>query len=190
MITQTLQLNLVPKGINQRLYATQYDYGSRSLQFEIYNGNERFTLTSGMSALIEGTKPDRHGFSYSATVNTTSNIVEADLTQQMTAVEGDTLCEIVITKSGERIGTLNFVLAVQAAGVNDNTVVSDTEIPAIIDLAREQVLDAEAWANGTRNGVPIGSSDPAYEKNAKYYADNFVGCITDAQWSSIVSILS
>lgn len=190
MITQTLQLNLVPKGINPRLYATQYDYGSRSLQFEIYNGSERFVLTSAMSAVIEGTKPDRHGFSYSATVDTVNNVVNANLTQQMTAVEGDTLCEIVLFKSGERIGTLNFVLAVQGTGLNDDTDISDTEIPAIIELAREQVLDAEAWANGTRNGVPIGSSDPAYEKNAKYYADNFVGCITDAQWSSIVSILS
>lgn len=190
MITQKLQLNLVPKGINPRLYVTQYDYGSRSLQFEIYNGNERFTLASGMAASIEGTKPDRHGFSYTANVDTAHNYIEANLTQQMTAVEGDTLCEIVITKSGERIGTLNFVLAVQGAGLNDEAVVSDTELPAIIAQATEQVLDAEAWANGTRNGIPIGSSDPAYDKNARYYAENFAGYIPSDQWNSIVSILS
>ena len=31
--------------------------------------------------------------------------------------------------------------------------------------------DSEAYAVGTRNGVPVGSQDPAYHHNAKYYAD-------------------
>lgn len=30
--------------------------------------------------------------------------------------------------------------------------------------------DAEAWAVGTRGGVPIPSTDPAYENNAEYWA--------------------
>ena len=33
------------------------------------------------------------------------------------------------------------------------------------------VLDAEAYSNGTRNGTPIGSNDPAYHKDARYYAE-------------------
>lgn len=33
------------------------------------------------------------------------------------------------------------------------------------------VADAEAWARGTRNGVEVGTSDPAYENNAAYYRD-------------------
>lgn len=33
------------------------------------------------------------------------------------------------------------------------------------------VADAEAWARGTRNGVAVGTSDPAYENNAAYYRD-------------------
>ena len=33
------------------------------------------------------------------------------------------------------------------------------------------VADAEAWARGTRNGVAVGASDPAYENNAAYYRD-------------------
>lgn len=32
-------------------------------------------------------------------------------------------------------------------------------------------LDSEAWAKGQRNGVNVGSSDPAYQNNAKYYAE-------------------
>jgi hypothetical protein len=31
--------------------------------------------------------------------------------------------------------------------------------------------NAEAWANGTRNGEPVGTSDPAYHKSAKHYRE-------------------
>ena len=37
--------------------------------------------------------------------------------------------------------------------------------------AQGKVEDAEAYAKGTRNGVAVGSSDPAYQNNAKYFAD-------------------
>lgn len=30
--------------------------------------------------------------------------------------------------------------------------------------------DSEAWAKGTRDGVDVPSTDPAYHNNAKYYA--------------------
>ena len=33
------------------------------------------------------------------------------------------------------------------------------------------VADAEAWATGTRNGVPVAHNDPAYENNARYFKD-------------------
>lgn len=33
------------------------------------------------------------------------------------------------------------------------------------------VADAEAWARGTRNGVAVSASDPAYENNAAYFRD-------------------
>lgn len=38
--------------------------------------------------------------------------------------------------------------------------------------AAASASDAEAWAVGTRNGVDVGSGDPAYHNNAKYYAEN------------------
>lgn len=37
--------------------------------------------------------------------------------------------------------------------------------------AETSALDAEAWAVGQRGGVDVGSSDPAYHNNAKYYKD-------------------
>ena len=39
-------------------------------------------------------------------------------------------------------------------------------------LAQAKALDSEAWALGTRGGEDVGSSDPAYHNNAKYYAES------------------
>ena len=38
--------------------------------------------------------------------------------------------------------------------------------------------DAEAWAKGTRNGEPVPSTDPAYENNSKYYAEEAAQSVT------------
>ena len=44
--------------------------------------------------------------------------------------------------------------------------------------------DSEAWAKGTRNGVPVTDIDPAYHNNAKYYAETGnAGIIQDNQTS-------
>lgn len=40
------------------------------------------------------------------------------------------------------------------------------------DKAEDNSEDSEAWAVGTRDGVPVPSSDPAYENNAKYWAQH------------------
>ena len=58
------------------------------------------------------------------------------------------------------------------------------------EQAEQSELDAEAWAKGTRNGVPVTSSDPAYHNNAEYFkneAAQYVGvlAITDVQWQAI-----
>lgn len=37
--------------------------------------------------------------------------------------------------------------------------------------AADSEENAEAWANGTRNGVAVTSGDPAYQKNARYFAE-------------------
>lgn len=41
--------------------------------------------------------------------------------------------------------------------------------------ADERAEDAEAYAIGERNGVPVGPTDPAYQNNSKYYSDMAAG---------------
>lgn len=187
MITQVTKLNLIPGGVLPRINVTQYDYGSRALEFIIYNGDQRFTLASGMTARIQGRKPDEHAFDYAASVSTANNVITANLTQQMTAAAGEVLCELIITKNSERIGTLNFILDVQEAPINDDHVVSDSELPDIITLATQQMeaaaasaQEAESWAKGTKGGTAVPSTDPAYNKHAKYYAEQAAGSANTA----------
>lgn len=195
MITQSIDLNLIPGGVMPRFNVSQYDKGSRTLQFNLFNGSSDFVIPSGCVVTIQGTKADKTGFQYDAEY--TDNIVTADLKQQMTVFAGEVLCELrIISGSSEILGTANFIIAVEESALADDTVISDTDLPLIekaIEAAAKaegSAEDAEAWANGTRGGVPVGTSDPTYQKNAKYYADNFIGMITDAQWSDIESILS
>lgn len=195
MITQSIDLNLIPGGVMPRFNVSQYDKGSRTLQFNLFNGSSDFVIPSGSVVTIQGTKADKTGFQYEAEY--TDNIVTADLKQQMTVFSGEVLCELrIISGSSEILGTANFILAVEVSALADDTVISDTDLPLIEQAieaaaeAKESAEDSEGYAIGTRGGVPVQPGDPAYHNNSKYFADNFVGCITDAQWISIEAILS
>lgn len=146
MITQKTNVNLIPGRVNPRINISQYDKGSRTLQFVLYNGDAAYSITSGTTALIQGTKPDGHGFQLSATVTTGSNLVTANLTEQMAIVAGDVVCELVLQKNNEKLATANFVLAVEPTALKDSAVMSDSELPIILALATEQMEAAAASA--------------------------------------------
>ena len=184
MITQALNLNLIPGQVLPRVNVSQYDSGTRTLQMSLYNGTQAFNVTSGVLGYIQGTKPDRTGFQYSATVTSGSNVVTADITQQMTAVSGDVVTELVLVSGDDQIATVNFIIHVEAAALADDTVISDTELPLIEEAAElaERIdgiiaqIDAdadksEAYAVGTKGGTPVPSTDPTYHNNSKYYSE-------------------
>lgn len=167
MITQSYKLDLIPNGQILVVPVSQYDVG-RTITFELYNGSTLFSVPTGTTATIDGTKPDRKGFSLSATIST--NSASFDTTRNMCAVPGNTICEFRLMHSGDNIGTANFILKVERAGLADDVDISETELPAYMDAAEQSALDAEAYAVGKRNGVDVSSSDPAYHNNSLYYA--------------------
>ena len=131
-ITQEINLNLIPGAIPPRISVSQYDDASRSLVFRLYNG-------------AGGTKPDNKGFEYAASI--AGSTVTAAITDQMTAVAGDVRCEIVLKDSTKTIGTGNFVLEVERAALGEDTDISETVIPDIIDAAEANAERAEAAAD-------------------------------------------
>ena len=193
MTTQTINLNLIPQGVSPVIHVSQYDKGQTWI-FNIYSGDTTFNIPSGSLVTIEGTKPDNTGFQYACSFS--GYAVTATEQQQMTVLSGKVPAELRISKNDELIGTLNFIIQVEPAALSEDTIISETMLPLIeeaaenIELAKEYRETSEAYAVGTRNGTAVPSTDPAYHNNAKYYADNFVGYVTDSQYNAIQTILN
>lgn len=200
MTTQTFNLELVPKGVPPIVHVSQYDKG-QTWKFNILMDNQLYTIPSGSSVTVRGTKRDGTGFSYACAYSGSQVTVTEQ--QQMTVFAGDVTTELRIAKGSDIIATLNFIIRVEPAALSDDTVISETDIPIIEEISElidqlPEIMeemegyseDAEAWANGTRNGVPVGSSDPAYQKNAKWIADNLIGYVTDSQYSVLANLFA
>ena len=144
MIEQTLKLNLIPGGVLPRINVSQYDAGSRTINVTLYNGPSLFTIPTGASISVRGTKKDMTGFAYDCTWS--GSVVTFTITEQMAVFPGEVVTELVISKSGQILGTSNFIIWVEDSALKSDIDISETEIPAIIELAREQEANAAASA--------------------------------------------
>ena len=106
---EVITLNLIPGGATQVVHASQFDKG-RQFKLITYMGDEPFN-PSTYDAQFESIKPD--GNIVQADVVKDSTSVTVTTTEQMCAVEGDTICEIRFSKSGNVIGSANFILRVE-----------------------------------------------------------------------------
>lgn len=106
---EEITLNLIPGGATQVVHASQFDTG-RQFKLITYDGDEPFN-PSTYTAQFESIKPD--GNIVQADVTKDSTSVTVTTTEQMCAVVGDTICEIRFSKSGNVIGTANFILRVE-----------------------------------------------------------------------------
>ena len=138
MYTQETNLNVIPSGVRPVIHCSQYDNNLSAIRFKLYKDNAEFTIPSGAAVIINGYKPDSTGFSYAASA-ISGNMATIDMTQQMTAIAGDVLCELRVRTENQIIGTLNFVLRVEPAPLTDDTILSETDIPLI-----EQAVDIAA----------------------------------------------
>ena len=84
-------------------------------------------------------------------------------------------------KAGGYTGTEAEFRALMAANVNaaakaaeaaqsaENAAQSAAEAGHYAGVLQDQAEDAEAWAIGSRGGIPVGSTDEAWQNNAMYY---------------------
>lgn len=72
-----------------------------------------------------------------------------------------------------------------AVSSKNTAVLKASEASASATIASSKASDAEAYAIGKRNGVNVGSTDPAYHNNAKYYKDQAATIVggADMKWS-------
>jgi len=138
MYTQETNLNVIPSGVRPVIHCSQYDNNLSAIRFKLYKDNTEFVIPTGAAVIINGYKPDNTGFSYAASA-ISGNVATINVTQQMTAIAGDVLCELRVRTENQIIGTLNFVLRVEPAPLTDDTIISETDIPLI-----EQAVDIAA----------------------------------------------
>ena len=140
MLTQEFDLKIIPDSGPVVVHVNQYDTGIGRFVIHLLDVDETPYSPTNAVVKIQGTKPDKHGFAYTATIS--GSTVTADVTEQMTAVEGIVRTQIVVTDAQGVTGTFVFHMDVQRSALQDDTDISETELPAIIDLARKNAREA------------------------------------------------
>lgn len=160
MITQTYQIDLIPSGEPVVVHVSQYDNGGRTLAFELYNGGVAWEIPAGSTATITGTKPDGTGFMYSMAVD--GNTASLDIEQQMALLPGDVPAEIRISSGSGIIGSANFIIRVEKAALDEETAISETDIPVFEQLVQQaQTAATNAQTAETEAGNAADAAEDA-----------------------------
>lgn len=143
MIEQTYKLNMIPRAEQDFrsyeppvVHISQYDKVLRTLRFELYDGEDPFTIPENTAAYIYGMKPDGNAFQYQMDI-TEDGVLLIDVQTQMATVAGCVTCEVILfegNESGNRIGSANFKMAVEKAAVGDDAQFSRSDMPVIQTL--------------------------------------------------------
>ena len=166
MTNQSFNLELIPKGVPPIIHVSQYDKG-QTWTITVTENGIPFSIPANTSVTVQGTKPDATGFQYSGTAS--NSVVTFIVQQQMTVLAGEYDCELVLVNGNDQVATINFILDVEAAALNNETIISETELPlieqaaelgAVIDTYAQQIhADAETAASAV-------STTAASEANA------------------------
>lgn len=136
---QTIDLNLTPGGVLPVVHVSQYDSGYQ-INFRIFDGSQRYDIPTDVTVRLDMTKTDGQGVSVQATKNNAiSSMCYVWLTLQMTTCVGDNECELVFVHRDDerRIGTVNFILQVEQAGLRRDAIVSESQISIVQDKLDE-----------------------------------------------------
>lgn len=130
MITHARKIDMYPASVPVVVHLSQYD-DDFTLEFTMFSSVGAFTVETGTTAKIRGTKKDGKGYSANATINTTQKKVTVTGNQQMTAIAGRNVYELVLTRNNKVLSTANFILDVEPAAMDANTVESESVIQEI-----------------------------------------------------------
>ena len=184
LVNKAFSVSVTPGAMPPVVHVSEYDIG-RSYTVTINGENgEAFTIPTGATASVEGTLNGKVGFTESATID--GNTVSFSLTESMTAYSGKAWCKVKLVLNDEPIQTCAFVLAVDRAGVEADTVIGapgfeeqiedavadylqdfaiDDEVvrDAVDDYLDENGIDTESITTATtdwlsENVTPVGSA--------------------------------
>lgn len=152
MQTQTYDLSITPNHSIVKVHASQWEDGERQFVFNLYNDSGLYEIPTGATVEIRGTKADGHGFAVSnsthpAYISYSGSAVSVITMKQMCAVAGEQDFKINIDINGKLIASARFTLVVDEDTLTEDTDISDTVLPSIIDAARTSAAQAAVSAD-------------------------------------------
>ena len=134
---EVFNLDLIPGRSNPVIHCSQFDEG-RTFRANLFEGASVFTLNGAETLTIIEKKLDGNMVTIAVT-NTSDSYIEFSVTEQMTAISGEQLCELRIEEGGVIIGTLNFLLDCEPSP--DTGISSDSAIHNLEEQIAEAVAD-------------------------------------------------
>lgn len=193
MTSQTFNLDLIPQGVPPIVHVSQYDKG-QTWEIHLFENGVVFPIPANTSAAVQGTKPDNTGFQYPAVISVGDNVVTFTVEQQMTVLGGQFECELVLVNGENQVATINFILDVEPTTLDDNTVISETELPLIEQAAELGTVingyatqihaDAETASTAATAATSAASSASADAATATAAADDATASKTAAASSA------
>ena len=144
MITINSQLDMTPGAIPVVIHRSQYD-SDFSIVFTLFARTGDFTIASGTTAKVRGTKKSGTGYSADATLDVSAKTVTVTGDQQMTVASGQNIFEIVLLSGTKELCSANFILDVERAALDVDTITDDT-VARELDNLDQFVADAESAA--------------------------------------------
>lgn len=181
--TITSKLCMSPTGRMPVIRIGQYD-SDFTIVFSLYSAeNASWTMESGTTAKIRGTKTDGTGYSADCAVDVSSKTVTVTGDQQMTAAAGNNIYEIVLYKSSKELSSVNFILKVERAALDSDTIPSETKIKEIQEIGTKADEIIEAYENLQFDETPTEGSTKAVTSGGIYDAITNIEniSVTDAQ---------
>ena len=156
-------LNLIPGDAPVVVHVNQYDYGY-PIDFTVYDGDTVFSL-SGYAAVINIGKADRNVY-VGGTVTLRGNTATVTLEEQMTAMWGPCIAEIVFTNINGRRATANFILDIEKSPLEDGAE-SESVINYIEDAKESTIAATEAaYEAATAASNAVGAAQSAADAAA------------------------
>lgn len=181
MITYEYELDVTPGGAPVCVNLSQYDQ-DYLLKFYLYSRQGDLDIKQGTTAEICGTKKDGKGYSVDASID--ENVVTVSGDNQMTAIAGRQFFELKLKLNGKELNTANFVICVERAALDKDTVKSESvikELDNAAELADEIIKNAKETEDSIKKVAENVSKDAA---TAALKAKNAAASASQAEQSA------
>lgn len=109
---EQINLNMIPGKVRPVCHVSQNDIG-RVIRFNLFEGDEVFALASGDTVEVHVRKPNGETTAAGLAFSQGDNFVDVITAAEMTDTAGAALCEIQITRTGQTLGSLNFIMDIE-----------------------------------------------------------------------------